>query len=298
MRLLGQNLRILLFNSTTEKYHVVAMSTSCTINLTNNTQESQTKDDIGLASKPEIVSSAWNAQVESLDITDISMFLNAIKNMTKMTLMWDKVSTTDNQTPVAANYARSGVAYLTDCTLNFNDRENSAVSLQFTGCQALSPIVEPSIATSSVRYFTKGQFVRLFLSDVASPANVIGAAKTLSIHFSVSMEDSTTKDTTGNFQVQEPTGLSYDISTSALVESGETITSQVPAFALDDLMTGGQDCLFWQIANVNGVNNRTKQAIICSGQCVLSSLAINAAVKTATTYNASFAGYGPFTVGA
>ena len=300
MRLLGQNLRVLLFDSATEKYHVVAMATSCTINLTNNTQESQTKDDVGLASKPEIVSKAWSVQVESMNVSEMGMFLTAIKSMTPMKLMWDKVNTTNNQAPTGASFARTGMAYLSDCTFNFNDRENSTSSLQFTGCTPLETIVSPSYATSSVSAYTKGQFVRLFISDIASPANVIAGAKTLSLHISLSLESKTSKDTEGTFDVQEPTGLSYDISTNALVESGESITSEVQSELISSMMDyyDDSDLLYWQIANVSGDNNRTKGNIICSGQCQIASLAINAAVKQAATYDASLVGYGPFTIGA
>ena len=144
--------------------------------------------------------------------------------------------------------------------------------------------------------------MRLFLGsdNTATPATVIAAAQSLSLHVSLQMESSTTKDTDGDWDVQEPVSLSYDISTSALVRSGESVSSLVGGKGLSDLETiyGNSTPVKWQIANVSGVNNRTKGAVIASGSCVLSQLTINAAVKTNATYEAQLQGYGDYTVGA
>ena len=133
MRLQGQNLRILMFDTTANKYKVIGMATNCTINLNTNQEDSTTKDDIGLAAMPTIASKSWSVQVDSLNVVDAATILSVAKNMTKITLMWDKVTTTDNQTPAGAAYARGGQAYVSDLTLTFNDRENSAKNITFTG---------------------------------------------------------------------------------------------------------------------------------------------------------------------
>ena len=300
MRLKGQNFRILIFDSTAEKFKCIGMATSCTVNLTVNTDDASTKDDVGGSAKPEVISNAWSVSVESLNALDAGAMLTAMKSMTPFTLMWDETSTTDNQTVESAAYARKGQAYLNDLTLNFNDRENSAKNLQFTGSGALKNLnPTPSTDTIAAGSYTKGQFVRLFLGSTANPAYVIAGAKTLSLHVSLSLESATTKDTPGTFDVQEPTGLTYDISTNALVASNETITSSVDGYALDDFMNiyEGSPLLYWQIANVSGANQRTKGSVICSGQARLTSLAINAANRQVATYDASLAGYGDYTVG-
>ena len=148
--------------------------------------------------------------------------------------------------------------------------------------------------------YTKGQFVRLFLSDISNPALVVAGAKTLSLHVSMSLEDATTKDTPGTWQVQEPTGYTYDISSNALVASNETITSSVQGQTLAALMEHyeASDLLYWQIANVSGANQRTKGSVIVSGQCRITSLAINAANRQVATYDTQLSGYGDYTVGA
>ena len=298
----GQNFRILVYDSTASKYKCVGMATNCTVTLNGNSEDASTKDDVGMASKPTIVSKSWQVSVESLNVADAGAMLTAIKSLTPFTLLWDETSTTDNQTPEEAGYARSGQAYLSDATFNFNDRENATKSLQFTGTGALATVSEPAFEAISAGSYTKGQFVRLFLGsdNTTAPAKVIASAKSLSLHVSLSMEDATTKDTTGDWQVQEPTALSYDISTSALMRGNDTISSAVNAQALSDIMGIYEDAtpVKWQIANVSGDNNRTKGAVIASGSVVITSLTLNGPNRQNATFDAQLQGYGAYTVGA
>ena len=128
----GQNLRVFVGGS------VVAEATSCQITQTNNTSDESTKDDVGMAAKPKTTSKTWQVQVDSMDVSDIGTFLTAIKNATAFTLKWDETATSDNVTAQDAAYARTGSAYCTDLTVNFNDREYSTKSVTFTGTGALS----------------------------------------------------------------------------------------------------------------------------------------------------------------
>lgn len=299
----GQNLRICIYDTTAAKYKVIGLATSCTITLTNNTDEASTKDDVGLASKPEVVSKSWSLSCESLNVADTAAMLTAIKSMQPMTLMFDETATTDNQTRQKAAFARKGSAYLSDVTFNFNDRENSTKSLQFQGTGELQSVgSSEAVEVIPIGSYTKGQFVRLFLGsdNTTAPTKVIAAAKSLSLHVSLSLEDATTKDTSGSWQVQEPTGLSYDISTGALVRSGETITSQVGAQALADLedIYAAGTPVKWKIANTSGANNRTASSTIVSGSAILTQLTTNAANRQQATYDAQLNGYGDFTVAA
>ena len=84
---------------------------------------------------------------------------------------------------------------------------------------------------------TRGQFVRLFLSSdgTNTPVKVISAAKQLTLHISVTLENASTKDTDGDWVLNEPTVINYDITSNALIEGGDTITSQVGAQGLSDL---------------------------------------------------------------
>lgn len=299
----GQNFRIYTWDATASKYKVVGMASSCTVTLNTNSEDASTKDDVGLASKPEITSKSWQVQVDSLDVSDTAAILTAVKNLTQFTLMWDESKTTDNQERNKAAFARKGTAYLSDVTFQFNDRANATKSLQFSGSGELETVGSSEASeTIALGSYTKGQFVRLLLSsdNTTTPSKVIAAAKQLSFHCSLTLEDSSTKDTTGDWTIQEPTGLSYDISTNALIRSGETITSAVAAQTMNDLQGIYEASLpvKWQIANTSGDNNRTKGSVLVSGSAVISTLTINAQNRANGSYDAQFSGYGVYTVGA
>ena len=291
----GQNLRVYAGQS------VIGMATNCTITLTNNVDESSTKDDVGMASKPVTTSKSWQVQVESLNVSDVATMLTAIKNLTPFSLRWDEASTTDNQTAQSAAIQRVGEAYLSDLSLTFNDRENSAKSLQFSGTGPLErDSTVPTEVIEIANTFTKGQFVRLFLSNdnTAAPTAPIAAAKQLQLHVSVSLEDATTKDTEGEWTIQEPTAISYDITSNALMRSGETIISQVTGkdvAAIEALYEAGTP-VKWKIANVSGANNRTASSTIVSGSVILTQLTLNGPTRQNADYTATLNGYGNYDV--
>lgn len=302
MILKGQNFRILTYDSSASKWKCMGMATNCTVNLTNNTEDASTKDDVGMAAKPTMTSQAWNVSVDSLDVSDAGAMLTAIKSLTPFTLLWDETSTNDNQTGEGATFCRKGQAYLNDCTFKFDDRTNSTKQLQLTGSGPLEKIATtPSYEAVSASTYTKGQFVRLFLSDdnTDAPVKVIAAAKTLSLHVSMSLENATTKDTPGSWEVQEPTALNYDITTSALVRGNDTITSSVAGqdlASIEEIYEAGTP-VKWKIANVGGDNQRTASSTIVSGSCLLTSLQITAQNRNNATYQATLTGYGTYTVG-
>ena len=295
----GQNFRLLQQDPVTGKYRCFGMSTNASINQSSNTDDGTTKDVLGMASMPTVTSKSAQISVETLTITNAVELLKAIASGVPFTLIWDEVSTVDNQTPVGAAFARTVKAFLNDVTLNLNDRENTATSLQFASASPIAKITStPTYEMVTPGTFIKGQFVRLFLSknNTDTPANVVLAPKSLSLHVSLSLEDATTKDTEGDWQVQEPTGLSYDISINALIKSGETITSSVPAVSLTDLQDiyEASEPVKWEIAHTSGANNRTKGEVICAGSAVLTALNISAQNRTVCKYDATFNGYGPY----
>ena len=297
----GQNFRILQQDG--DDFKCIGMATNCTVTLNGNTEDASTKDDVSNAAKPTVISKSWQVSVESMEVADAAAILTAIKSLQPFTLVWDETKTADNQEPIKAAFARKGQAYLSDVSFSFNDRENSTKSLQFTGSGALEALdAAPTYTAIAPSTYTKGQYVRLFLGsdNTATPAKVIASAKTLSLHVSMSMEDATTKDTTGDWQVQEPVGLSYDISTSALMRSGDTVTSTVAGNTLADVMSiyEASEPVKWQIAAVSGANNRDKGAVIASGSVVITSLTLNGPNRQNATYDAQLNGYGIYTVGA
>jgi predicted secreted protein len=279
------------------------MATGCTVTLQNNTDPGSNKDIVGAADMPQTVSKSWSVSCDSLNVADAAAMLTAIKSMQPMTLMWDETATSDNQTRAKATFARKGQAFLNDVVFQFDDRTNSQKQLQFQGSGPLETVAASEVTqVIPLGSYTKGQFVRLFLGsdNTAAPSTVIAAAKSLSLHVSLTLEDATTKDTAGDWQLQEPTAISYDITTGALVRSGDTITSQVGAKALNDLETiyEAGTPVKWKIANVSGDNNRTASSTIVSGSVVLTQLTINGPNRQNADYTAQLNGYGDYTVAA
>lgn len=298
----GKNFRILTYDTTASKYKVVGMATSCTVTHQSNTENANHKDIVGIAQLPTVVSQSCNISVESLSVADVGAMLTAIKSLTPFTLIWDETSTTDNQTALGATFARRGQFFLNDCTFQFDNRTNSTKSLQFSSTGAIEVLDNtPTVETITTGAFTKGENVRLFLGsdNTATPSRVVAGARTLSIHCSLTLEDATTKDTDGNWIVQEATELAWDISSGALVRSGDNITSSVQAQGLAEIEAikeaGNPVKCF--VANTSGANNRTLGAIILSGSVIVSQLTINGPLGTAD-YTTQLNGYGPYTVGA
>ena len=150
--------------------------------------------------------------------------------------------------------------------------------------------------------YTKGETVRLFLSsdNNAAPDRVLAAARSLSLHVSVPLEDASTKDTSGAWLYQEPTALNYDISSGALVRSGETITSQVGAKTYADIQSlyEAGTPFKWKIANVSGDNNRTASSTIVSGSILIATLTQNDPNRQSSDYTMNANGYGDYEVAA
>jgi predicted secreted protein len=301
----GENVRICIWDSTlsTPAYKVIGMSTGCTITLTNNTDNSSHKDVVGMAAMPVTTSKSWQVSVDSLNVSDTAAILTAIKSMQPMTLMWDETSTTDNQTRQKATWARKGQAYLSDCTFTFDNRTNSTKQLQFSGTGPLE-VVPAAEATQVIPLgsYTRGETVRLYLSsnNTDNPTTVLAAARSLSLHVSITLEDATTKDTDGAWVYQEPTELNYDITSGALVRCGESITSQVGAKSYADIQSlyEAGTPFKWKIANVSGANNRTASGTIVSGSILITTLTQNDPNRQVSDYTINANGYGLYEVAA
>jgi hypothetical protein len=143
----------------------------------------------------------------------------------------------------------------------------------------------------------KGQYIRLLLATTEDPTTVIAAAKTMQLHGSAATEDSSTKDTTGDYIENEVTGLSYDISGSGLVLTTTDALNTGAVSANDVLNMLGDTTLYWRICLMEGTNNRTIVADIASGQAKLTQWSAQAQNKQNVTYKYTLTGYGPLVVG-
>lgn len=124
----------------------IAMATSCTFHVSASLEDSSTKDSTGDWQEQEVVGLSWDAQTDSLiTLTDNGTngelpqdLLGLIINKTLVTLMFDTTSGTNNRTAQNSAIKKSGQAYVTDVQITAANRQNSTLTVQFTGTGALS----------------------------------------------------------------------------------------------------------------------------------------------------------------
>ena len=83
----------------------------------------------------------------------------------------------------------------------------------------------------------------------------------------------------------------------SLVRGGDTITSQVPDINISGLLGIQYNTIKWKIANVVGVNNRTASSTIISGLATPTNISVQAPNRQVAKFDATFNGYGDYTVG-
>ena len=135
----------------------------------------------------------------------------------------------------------------------------------------------------------KGQNLRVMVGG-----KCIAMATSCTFHVSAQLEDSSTKDSVGDFQEQEVTGLSWDAQTDSLVTLEDNGTNgELPQDLLSLMINKTKVTLtFDQTA---GTNNRTGQnsAIKRSGQAYLTDYSLSAQNRQNSTLSCQFTGTGP-----
>lgn len=144
-----------------------------------------------------------------------------------------------------------------------------------------------------------GQFLRLFVSVNDDPDGLLPvcAATSCTLHISAQTENSTTKDTEGDWEDYEVTGLSYDISGEANVQAPFIDDSQQLAELIE--MMENSDKKAWQLVTTlptEGDQNRDIDQVICSGVGTMSSLQVNAPNRQNATLSFSISNYGALTI--
>ena len=122
----------------------------------------------------------------------------------------------------------------------------------------------------------------------------IAMATSCQFHIGTSLEDASTKDSTGDWQEQEVTGLNWDASTDSLVTltdngtNGELQTDLMSLIINKTMVT----LTFDQTA---GTNNRTGQnaTIKRSGSAYLTDYSLTAPNRQNSTLSCKFTGTGP-----
>ena len=143
----GQNLRVMVTNGSGGA-KCIAMALNATIHVSSQTEDSSTKDSTGDWAENEVVGLSWDVSTESLvTLTDngtngtlAQELLGLIINKTRVTLTFDQTSGTNNRTPVTPTSAIKchGYAYLTDFSIQSQNRQNVQCSCQFSGDGALN----------------------------------------------------------------------------------------------------------------------------------------------------------------
>ena len=143
----------------------------------------------------------------------------------------------------------------------------------------------------------KGQYLRLFIRNSQSSTNrPVAAATNMTLHVSATTENSSTKDTTGDWDEFEVTGLAFDISSEALVINDENPNAENNIQMLMEMLDDTP--LNFSIAETSGAQNRPQVSGggICYGQVKLTSLQVTAANLQNSTMTAQFNGYGDLVV--
>ena len=145
----------------------------------------------------------------------------------------------------------------------------------------------------------KGQHLRLVIIEGSGTptSKVVALSTDLTLHFSATTEDSTTKDssdTNGNWNEYDVTQRSGDISFNALVGVGTDAAGESFADFLDKV---SDTLINWKVCLASGDNNRTLGKTVCSGQGKLVNVQASAQNRQKATYSGSINMYGPVTVG-
>ena len=124
----------------------IAMATSCTFHVSAQLQDSSTKDSVGDFQEQEVTGLSWDAQTESLVTLEDNGsngelpqdLLSLMINKTKVTLTFDQTAGANNRVGQNSAIKKTGNAYINDINITAQNRNNSTISVQFSGTGPLS----------------------------------------------------------------------------------------------------------------------------------------------------------------
>ena len=136
----GQNLRVMVGAK------CIAMATSCQFHVSAQLEDSSTKDSVGDFQEQEVTGLSWDAKTDSLVTLEDNGtngelpqdLLSLMINKTKVTLTFDQTAGTNNRVGQNSVIKKSGQAYITDMSVQAPNRQNSTLSVQFTGTGPLA----------------------------------------------------------------------------------------------------------------------------------------------------------------
>lgn len=133
----------------------------------------------------------------------------------------------------------------------------------------------------------KGQNLRLLVGG-----KCVAFATSCTVHVSLNLEESSTKDSTNNFTEQTPTGISWDMSCDALYSVDADPTGVNGIDALDKVLA--QTKVQVQFEQTTGEKNRVAVTggAVYSGDAWVNDISINAANRQNTSYTIQLTGDG------
>ena len=141
----GQNLRVMIGTASGGE-KCIAMATSATFHISTQLESSSTKDSVGDWEEQEVVGLSWDAQTDSLVTLEDNGtngelpqdLLSLMINKTKVHLVFDQTAGTNNRVAQNSAIKRSGWAWINDISISAANKQNSQLTVQFSGTGPLS----------------------------------------------------------------------------------------------------------------------------------------------------------------
>lgn len=143
----------------------------------------------------------------------------------------------------------------------------------------------------------KGQNFRIFIGSTTT-LKPVAAATSCTVHLSTTLEDSSTKDTSGNFTSQDVTGVAWDISCDALFSVEADSGAQTGADLLSLLLAQEEVYVSFDITSASSDKNRTSSSTLYSGKAWINDISVSAPNRQNTTYSIQLTGNGTLSAGA
>ena len=124
----------------------IAMATSCQFHVSAQLEDSSTKDSVGDFQEQEVTGLSWDAQTDSLVTLEDNGsngelpqdLLSLMINKTKVALTFDQTAGNNNRVGQNSVIKKTGQAYVSDINISAQNRQNSTISVQFTGTGPLA----------------------------------------------------------------------------------------------------------------------------------------------------------------
>ena len=143
----GQNLRLLIGGK------CVAFSTSCTVHVSLNLEESSTKDSTNNFTEQTPTSISWDMSCDALysvdaDATGVNAIsaLDTVLAQQKVQVQFEQTQGEKNRVAVSGGAVYSGYAWVNDISINAANRQNTSYTIQLTGDGQLAKTTAGSLS--------------------------------------------------------------------------------------------------------------------------------------------------------